>query len=225
MLSAVSKTLCFVSICLFSISCEKDCGLESIPTGTLRDKGGNVYGTITIGERTWMSANLISDYYPNADSISMLLSDSSWQTNTDGYTFYDGTAANEAYYGKLYNYNAAKNACPEEWHLPAEQEWDDLLHCLGGPDVAGNKMKVLDNTIWFPQSDTSNTNKSQFNAAPGGFRDEQGEYHNLRYYGYYWTADESGDEAVMKSFHYGSPTVSSFSISKSSGASVRCIKD
>ena len=34
------------------------------------------------------------------------------------------------YYGRLYFWDAAVNACPEGWHLPNKKEWDELVSYL-----------------------------------------------------------------------------------------------
>lgn len=51
---------------------------------------------------------------------------------------YDGTSiadakATENYgtYGVLYNWRAAQDACPDGWHLPSDEEWEQLTVYLG----------------------------------------------------------------------------------------------
>jgi len=73
---------------------------------------------------------------------------------------YDNKPANCDKYGRLYNWNTAKTACPSGWHLPASYEWDVLLryvdcitcpNCFYMPDSSEYNIRVcyamcLDNT-------------------------------------------------------------------------------
>jgi len=74
--------------------------------------GGQKYKTVEIGGQTWMASNL---NYPYDSSVK---------------------------YGQLYNWNAAKTACPSGWHLPSLNEWRVLLETVGGEDVAGKWLKA-----------------------------------------------------------------------------------
>ncbi len=122
-------------------------------------RDGQRYPIVTIGNQTWMAANL--NYAIPQDG----------STNTYWWC-YNYDPANCDIYGKLYNYEAAINACPEGWHLATENEWSELHNFLGGEGVAEAKMKstgnIQDGTgLWnFPND---GTNESGFNALPSAY--------------------------------------------------------
>jgi uncharacterized protein (TIGR02145 family) len=68
------------------------------------------------------------------------------EDNVPAFTIYNGDISElSSYdsYGYLYNHNAAndpRNICPQGWHVPSVQEWDELATYLGGADVAGGIM-------------------------------------------------------------------------------------
>ncbi|MBT3748463.1 MAG: hypothetical protein HOG34_05710, partial [Bacteroidetes bacterium] len=96
------------------------------------DSDGRVYETIQIGNQLWMAENLA--YLPLVNS----LSDGSVSQPKYYVYDYNGTSLSVAKttdnyesYGVLYNWEAAKMACPEGWHLPNDEEWKKLEKYLG----------------------------------------------------------------------------------------------
>lgn len=71
--------------------------------------GGKTYKTVKMGNQCWMAENL--DYYAGSGSW-----DIPFEELED--------------YGKLYNYNAAKIAAPEGWHLPTLEDWLELAQYI-----------------------------------------------------------------------------------------------
>ena len=45
------------------------------------------------------------------------------------------------YYSDFYNWAAAMEACPEGWHLPTKEEWEELISYVGAD--AGSKLKAM----------------------------------------------------------------------------------
>jgi uncharacterized protein (TIGR02145 family) len=76
-------------------------------------RDNRIYGTVQIGDQTWMRENL------NYHSLS-----GSWVYNND--------ISSEIIYGRLYDWHTAVNAAPQGWRLPSKSDWDGLLAYLGG---------------------------------------------------------------------------------------------
>ncbi len=96
------------------------------------DIDGNVYETVQIGEQVWMAENLKVTNYRNGDEI------------PTGAYVYENDPSNAETYGNLYNWYAVddgRGVCPEDWHVPTDDEYTALSDYLGGTSVAGGKMK------------------------------------------------------------------------------------
>jgi len=85
----------------------------------LRD--GHSYRTVRIGNITWMAENL------NFEMKS---------SRCGGVN-----AVNGLQYGRFYNWDDAKNACPAGWLLPTRQDWHNLIQAVGGEQIAGKNLK------------------------------------------------------------------------------------
>ena len=179
-------------------------------TGTFTDpRDGQTYQTVQIGSQTWFAENLNYET-PN-----------SW--------CYDNNSANGDIYGRLYTWNAALNACPSGWHLPSDDEWIILSgDFLGGTIIAGGKMKEAGTAHW-NSPNTGATNSSGFTALPGGYRySNVGNYGYgfLGNYGYWWSSTEtSGPFADYRQLTYDTEQVFLLENNKSTGFSVRCVKN
>jgi uncharacterized protein (TIGR02145 family) len=197
---------------------------------TLTDIDGNTYNTVQIGNQVWMSENLKTSRYRNGGSIPYVVGNSDWQAQTTGaWSYYDHDAANGAIYGKLYNwYNTLGDTlCPTGWHVPSDNEWTILTDYLGGENIAGGKMKSIGTDYW-NEPNTGETNESGFSALPGGARYYEGSFFHIRDFAFFWSASES-DISFAWSRYLNSNNgyvnrILSIN-SKSSGASVRCLKD
>lgn len=200
-------------------------------SGTFTDpKDGNVYRTIAIGSQIWMAENL--RYLPSVVG-----------SNTNSYTEpvyyvpgYQGTNVDQAKatenystYGVLYNWHAALASCPVGWHLPTDDEWNELTTFLGGLDIAGGKLKatgtVEAGTGLWRSPNSGATNETGFSALPGA--STYNSYSYLGYYGYWWTATDynSSGSAWRRFMGYLGSSVSRVTDSKHVGFSVRCVWD
>jgi len=164
----------------------------------ITDSEGNTYKTVTIGTQTWMAENLKVSKYSDGTTIPNITDNTQWQNNTTGaWAYYNNDAANNAKYGKLYNWyavskttNGNKNVCPTGWHVPTDAEWTVLTDYLGGDSIAGGKLKEVGTTNW-NSPNTSATNTSLFTGLPGGFRGSNGDDNLIGFYGYWWSSIES----------------------------------
>lgn len=111
---------------------------QSIKTDTINtyeelitDIDGNKYGTIKIGTQYWMAHNLCVTRYNNGDTIPNVTIDTQWYTQTQPAYCWISNNKQEALmnnYGALYNTYAAQanNICPSGWHVPSDDEWNEL---------------------------------------------------------------------------------------------------
>jgi uncharacterized protein (TIGR02145 family) len=130
-------------------------------SGTFVDnRDGQSYETVVIGNQTWFAENLnyvTPDSWCYADSIS-----------------------NCEKYGRLYTWKAAMTACPDNWHLPNDEEWKILERFIGmtieEADIflyrgEGKGTKLKSKSDWGNiNNQDSEFNKTGFNALPSGFR-------------------------------------------------------
>jgi uncharacterized protein (TIGR02145 family) len=204
-------------------------------TGTFTDpRDGHTYKYIQIGSQTWMAENLA--YLPTVSPAHQEA-----QSNPFYYVYgYNGTDVLEAKttsnyktYGVLYNWTAAKVACPAGWHLPSEEEWKQLEIAFGMSSdqvnskgmrggTTGSKLKAAEG--W--NKSGNGTNESQFTALPGGGRYGEGSFGNLGGNGYWWSASEfEGNFSWGRGLSFDSSQIYNGVNYKEGGFSVRCIKD
>jgi uncharacterized protein (TIGR02145 family) len=149
---------------------------------TVTDIDGNTYNTVQIGTQVWMSENLKTSRYRNGGSIPYVVGNTEWQALTTGaWSYYNHDEANNAVYGKLYNWYTVKGdtLCPSGWHVPTDAEWTTLTTFLGSD--AGGKMKETGTTLW-KSPNTGADNSSGFSARPGGYRYSDGSFYSSRNY-------------------------------------------
>ncbi|GDX46994.1 hypothetical protein LBMAG24_23220 [Bacteroidota bacterium] len=138
-----------------------------------------------------------------------------WQNeNTGAYTIYGNEAssdANATNYGFLYNWYAAKgiyktgeiastdtlNICPIGWHVPTDSDCNKLVKFIdSGADTsytsttqsssAGTKLKK-NSSLWLTNTGTDDYG---FSALPGGYRFDDGNFYDIRYIAFFWSATE-----------------------------------
>ena len=115
--------------------------------GTMKDpRDGQTYKTVKIGEQVWMAENL--------------------NYETENSYCYEDDPANCEKYGRLYEWDAALNACPSGWHLPTSEEFRTLISNVGGGETAGKMLKST--TGWYEGG--NGIDKYGFNVLPAGFR-------------------------------------------------------
>jgi uncharacterized protein (TIGR02145 family) len=199
----------------------------------INDVEGNSYKTVTIGTQTWMAENLKVTKYNDGTTIPNITDNTQWQNNTTGaWSYYNNDEANNAKYGKLYNWyavsktsNGNKNVCPTGWHVPTDAEWTVLTDYLGGESVAGGKMKEVGTTNW-NSPNTSATNTSLFTGLPGGNRNVIGIYSTIGNSGDWWSSPESNaNGAWNRDLNYDNGNAFRYNFNKKNGLSVRCLRD
>jgi uncharacterized protein (TIGR02145 family) len=197
---------------------------------SVMDIDNNIYYTILFGNKVWMGSNLKVTRYNNGESVeTTTLPWTTIESETEpGYQWaYDGTGNNVTNYGRLYTWYATadgRKLCPSGWHIPTDEEWTDLINQLGGESVAGGKMK-FDPRYW----NYNNVPYSQdggFDAPGAGMRKPDGTFLNLGLSTMFWSSSSSSPaDAYSRRIDVSSPVVTRAAGNKSSGFSIRCVKD
>jgi len=179
-------------------------GTTTAQAGTFTDsRDGQAYKAVTIGDQTWMARNL------------------NYKTQSGSWCYEDNTD-NCDKYGRLYDWNTAKSACPKGWHLPSKTEWREMVTVVGS-STGGTKLKSKSG--W--KENGNGTDIYGFSALPGGRRGSGGKFRNA-HYGYWWTATDypvGGANGYYRNIDYNYSNVDEDYRDKSNGFSVRCIQD
>ncbi len=199
------------------------------------------YKVVKIGNQVWMAENLA--YTGNNGHQRNITDNDEWKNNNkyDGWCYYDNNSSNAAKYGVLYQWEAAKKACPAGWHLPSDEEWTKLENYLikngynWDKTTTGNKeAKSLAATSGWTTSttkgevgnDQNSNNRTGFAALSGGYRGaNDGAFSGVGYGGYWWSATANGSErAWYRGLWCSSEGLDRYSGRRWCGFSVRCVQ-
>jgi len=203
-----------------------NCATGSVVT----DADGNIYNVVQIGRQCWMAENLRTRRFSQAEIIPYAVN--SWWPNNQYYpavASYNNDSAYIADYGRLYNFYSTKDVrgvCPKGWHIPDNAEWEELINYLGGPGMAGGKLK---DTLTWNAPNTGATNSSGFGARPGGYRAYgTSTFFRMGNEGNYWTSTRSDANGA---YYYALYKDNDSVVRKGTlehqgiGRSCRCVKD
>jgi uncharacterized protein (TIGR02145 family) len=178
--------------------------IEKISSYFTDSRDGQKYRAVKIGGKMWMAQNL------------------NHRIGRSG--CYDASNSNCEKYGRLYDWNTAKTACPSGWHLPSLEEWGALaIAAVGGGTY--NPGYVLKSASGWDFIGNGIDGKG-FSALPGGNRYYDGNFYSAGKSGYWWTAtDSTSDLAYSWSMYDDGDGVGWGGDNKSNGFSVRCVKN
>lgn len=204
----------------------KPAELDSItikPQVTVEDIDGNIYKVDLIcnQQQLWTISNLKVSHYRNGEVIPQVTDPTVWEALTTGaWCYYDNDPANEAVYGKLYNWyavNDPRGLAPAGYHIPSSGEWLSLTSCLVNNNFTAAKMKDTS----FPFG----SNSSGFTGLPGGSR-YRGLFGGIGANGTWWTSSQSMSFAALTlGLLYNSDSVFLTDGDMVGGFSVRCLRD
>jgi len=174
---------CGEMILAVAVKC-KHC--QSIINEFTDPRDGKIYRTVKIGNQVWMAENLNFD--------------------CPGSKCYDNDPKNANIYGRLYDWETAKKACPPGWHLPSNEEWQALVDFAGGGEIARKKLKAKNG--W--NRNGNGTDEFNFSVLPGGygyiqkfgnFFSNNVNYRNIGYLGFWWNSstEDVGFDAYARS--------------------------
>jgi len=204
-----------------SVTVSSSSSLGNNTSGTFKDSRDNKsYKWVKIGNQTWMAENL--------------------NYNASGSVCYEYINNNCATYGRLYDWESATTACPDDWHLPSAAEWEVMLKFVDKTcgqiaesdeyyyeycNNAGNLLKADEGWNDYGVVDGNGVDKYGFSALPGGAADEDGFWY-LGSYSFWWGYDynSTGYYEVFTS-NIGSVLIYDYDGDESFMYSVRCVKD
>jgi len=252
----------FITILLFT-SCNKneepeqeidltncDCGCDEKFGSFIDGRDGHEYKTIQIGEQTWMAENLayLPEVFPLSDSYTKdantVKSPRFFVYNYYGTNVKKAKSTNEyKVYGVYYTVWAAIKSCPSGWHLPSNDEWNQLesylIHndyCYSGDTVGNGIGKALAATcVWLESDykgdvgfDLTSNNSSCFSALPAGECSTGYSFHFDEHWAKWWTdTSEDGKPSwyLARELDYSKGFLSVDGERGYDGYSVRCVKD
>jgi len=197
--------------------------IDTTTNSTITDADGNVYTSVTIGTQEWMVENLRTSKYSDGTAIPNVTDNDEWyDLSTGAWCHYDNDNQYDTIYGKLYNWYAVNTSklCPTGWHIPTDAEWTVLTDYLAANGHSGTEGKALKATSF------GGTDDYGFLGLPGGSRFYPGGFGAIGGGGYWWSSSLSSTlDAWFRSLDYDNDSVSSHSLYKENGISVRCLRD
>lgn len=199
---------------------------------SVEDIDGNSYDVVAIGSQCWLQQNLKTTQFRDGSAIEEVSDALDWAgTDAAARTSYNNDMALFDSYGALYNWAAVvdeRGLCPEGWHVPTRLDWERLVGQLGGPLVAGGKMKTPGTTVWLePNADA--TNESGFTGLPGGdytYDNALVSFSGLTNTTTFWSSTpREGDEVYVRYLFWNNGDLWETQLDRRSGLYVRCIAD
>jgi len=175
--AAITKLtlLCVAAAFTFFYSCASSSGGKNGGKSFTDPRDGKKYKFTQIGPQTWMAENLNFD-----------VKDSKC---------YEDKPQNCQKYGRLYNSEMAKTACPPGWRLPTAEQWDTLNAVAGGRGVGGKNLRAVKG---WKVTGADSGDKFGFSALPAGvFTDIRSSFYEEGFGAYWWTATETDDKEYM----------------------------
>jgi len=170
---------------------------EAVPGHFVDPRDKHRYGTVKIGDQTWMAENLAM-----------------W---TMGSWCYEGQERNCQTYGRLYSWQSSRMACPDGWHLPTVADWD-LLRTATGILETGTRLKA--------RKGWNGADAYGFHALPGGARNGDGTYDVKDSCATWWSATTDSPEGTyVYGLITENPSMVTMPVSNRMAFSVRCVKN
>ncbi|RLD57841.1 MAG: hypothetical protein DRJ05_09050 [Bacteroidetes bacterium] len=214
-------------------------------TPTVTDIDGNVYNTILVGEQCWMAENLNTTNDANGNSIDRLCYDNSdirceqYGGLYSWYTLMNGAESSNT------NPSGVQGICPDGWHMPSISEWDEmtdflinnyswvyetniankLKSCRQENSPLGGECNTNEHPFWQQyNSQTYGTDDFGFRGLAGGVY--YGQFSGINSIGIWWSATEASfSTACRRYFSHYDGYIEEYTIEKTWGQSVRCVKD
>ncbi len=176
-------------LCTAFTSCgdDEEALKDKIPAsaqGTFTDtRDGNEYKWVRYGDLDWMAENFRYDLN-NDSQCKWYLDDNDKKVDVKKY-------------GRLYTYTAAKNACPDGWRLPTDEDWKNLEMTLGMSEKDANRCDERGNIA--SRMLTRYDETCDLNIILAGYHDPwlamgASGFLRIGIYGLYWTASQDTEQ-------------------------------
>jgi uncharacterized protein (TIGR02145 family) len=257
--SAVQSSSSSVAASSSSSSSSSSLSVPSSSSLAYSGKGNSIsnYKTVVIGTQRWMAENLNyavegSKCYGEGGEVAIGEDEEGNPTSTTTLSVAE-VQANCDKYGRLYDWatamalpsscnssicsdqvnNPHRGICPSGWHIPSNEEWEELVKFAGDFSSAGEKLKATsgwNSHIRYNKngyySVSGGTDQYGFSALPGGGGNSGGSFYYVGYYGRWWSASENdSDDAYYKGMLYNAYGLYGGIDFKSFLFSVRCLQD
>ena len=224
---------------------------EACPNSpTMTDYSGITYSTIRIGNQCWTRENLRSEHIGSDFSSGNSIAGPgvTYSSTTARYMNPNNSSNNASQYGRLYNYKAASQICPQGWRLPSSADWRELRMYLNTQSqyLYNGSTNYVAKSLAFTSGWSGSTlatnqetdnNASGFSAKPAAFYPavSSAPYSSLFYSDYgmgkvaaFWSSDKKAAGLCFDS-HYlrigGSTSdVGTYTAPDSAFMAVRCIR-
>ncbi|MBO4874008.1 MAG: InlB B-repeat-containing protein [Bacteroidales bacterium] len=228
---------------------------EESASGRFTDsRDGISYKYVKLGSQTWMAENLrygdgvigisITPESSTTKKLRYYPENSSSNVSIYGY-LYNWKAATNGASGSSTNPSNVQGICPNGWHLPSDAEWTQLTDYLSSQSqyqcggTSENIARSLASTSYWTTGSSyvivtdacgvayhrPSNNSTGFDAKPAGNYNPSGSFGSTGLSTGFWSATDSGDTAYYRSLSYGNAIVTSGTPQKSSGYSIRCVRD
>jgi len=214
-------------------SSSNQCNQTDIINGPSVSHGDEVYESVVICDQIWLARNL--------------------NYEVEGSKCYNNDPTNCAIYGRLYDWATAmdlpvsyndrscsdkikpkhKGICPDDWHIPNNEDWDKLLHCIDGTSSTDSPYPYVSPTAgrclkaksgWKLSGNGEDT--YGFSALPGGHGKSDDLFFDVGYYGRWWSASAYGNfNAYSRRMDDNHGRVEYGDYYRGYLYSVRCLKD
>jgi uncharacterized protein (TIGR02145 family) len=203
--------------------------------------GAREYEWVRIGSQIWMAENLA--YLPSVTppTVFSYLDPHYYVYNYEGVDI-NSAKLSDYYktYGVLYNWTAARTACPAGWHLPTDYEWmvleesaDGLYTISSGQwdryELRGWDAGIKLRTTSGWNNNGNGTNLSGFSALPGGILSFGDSFIGTGLSGVWWTSSEYDTYKYQAIYRYLVSNyvqkVGRYWLYQNNGLSVRCVMD
>ena len=185
-------------------------------TGALfNNYDGNKYRTITMCDgNQWTIDYLRTTHFNNGDEIPLIQDAAEWSAQTSAArSYYSGVSS--IYQGFVYNWfviEDERGIAPEGWRVATVEDWNSIIECLGGEEIAGGKMKYVEQYNFQLVIDSNNqweapnvgssifgeaTNSSGLSLKASGFREgANGNFYSILQQVIIWADSEEAPSRV-----------------------------